>query len=124
MSSSQPAVTFGELVGLDIGERGDGRATVTLDASTPHMNGHGTVHGGAIATLCDTVMGVALAASGVKAPVTVELRVTYLAPAREGVLTAEAEVRKRGKRILVVEAEVAQDGETVALASGTFTDVS
>ena len=36
---------------------------------------------------------------------------------------ADAQVRKRGKRVIVVEAEVTQQGETVALASGTFTDV-
>jgi acyl-coenzyme A thioesterase PaaI-like protein len=47
--------------------------------------------------------------------------VTYLEPAVLGEVTATALVRKRGKRITVVEAEVSQGDDVVALALGTFT---
>lgn len=115
---------FRDHVGLSIDDASDGRASATLEVRPEHLNAHGSVHGGAIATLCDSAMGTALAASGTERPVTVDLTVTFLAPAGEGLLVAEARVRKRGKRILVVEAEVTQADETVALASATFTDAS
>ena len=112
---------FRALVGLEPGEHGDGTATVTLLADDRHLNPYGSVHGGCIATLVDSAMGGAVAAAGAEAPVTIEMKVTYLEPGRPGELRAEAKVRKRGKRITIVEAEVTQDGDLVALALATFT---
>ena len=112
---------FRELIGLEIADHGDGTAAITLTADERHLNPYGTVHGGAIATLVDVAMGGAVAAAGADAPVTIEMKVTYLEPGRPGEIRAEAKVRKRGKRITIVEAEVSQDGELVALALGTFT---
>lgn len=108
------------MVGLTCHESEDGRSRVVLDASDRHLNAGGSVHGGAIATLCDTAMGLAVAAAGVDSPVTIEMKVTYLRPGDRGKLVADAVVRKTGKRIVVVEAEVAQNDETVALATATF----
>ena len=112
---------FRELVGLEVTDHGDGEATVMLTADERHLNPYGTVHGGAIATLVDVAMGGAVAAAGADAPVTIEMKVTYLEPGRPGEIRAEAKVRKRGKRITIVEAEVTQDEDLVALALATFT---
>lgn len=112
---------FRELLGLQVGELIDGTSTVTLEAEAQHLNTYGSVHGGAIATLVDVAMGGAVAAAGADAPVTIEMKVTYLEPGRPGRLRADAKVRKRGKRITIVEAEVTQGDELVALALGTFT---
>ena len=112
---------FRELVGLDVADHGDGTAVVILSADDRHLNPYGSVHVGAIATLVDVAMGGAVAAAGAEAPVTIEMKLTYLEPGRPGELRAEAKVRKRGKRITIVEAEVTQDGDLVALALGTFT---
>ena len=114
---------FREHVGLELESAGEGKAAVRLKTGDQHLNPYGFVHGGAIATLIDTAMGAAVAFADDKdsAPVTIELKVTYLEPGKPGELVAEAAVRKRGKRITVVEAEVIQDGEHVALALGTFT---
>ncbi len=61
---------------------------------------------------------------GKQAPATIELKVTYLEPAPIGRLTATAQVRRAGKRITIVETEVAgADGEMVAHGIGTFTTV-
>ena len=38
-----------------------------------------------------------------------------------GTLVVDAQVRKRGRRITIVEAEVSQEGELVAHGIGTFT---
>ncbi|MCW2608225.1 MAG: PaaI family thioesterase [Frankiales bacterium] len=94
--------------------------TVVVDATDEHLNPHGTVHGGLIATMLDVAMGGAVAETGGESPVTVSLTVTYLEPGRPGRLEATAKVRKRGTRLLVVEGEVVQDGDVVADALATF----
>ena len=119
---------FRELVGAELSEAGDGRAAVRLRAEERHLNPGGTVHGGAISTLVDISMAEAIGttvAEGDERPVTVEVKVNYMAPGRPGAIVSEARVRKGGKRMTVVEAEVSQeeDGEVVALATGTFTIV-
>ncbi len=102
----------------------DGVGRVVVEAGDEHLNPHGTVHGGVLATMLDVAMGTAVDAAGGDSPVTVSLTVTYLAPGRPGRLEATAKVRKRGKRLLVVEGEVTQDGddgpEVVADALATF----
>ena len=54
---------------------------------------------------------------------TAQLAVTYLNPGRVGdTLTATAEVRKRGGKLVMVEGEVStQDGDQVAHGVATFT---
>ena len=125
----KPSMTtsgFQKLVGTTVTQAEDGRAVVTLDAGEDHANRHGTVHGGALATLVDSAMGAAVFSQfdGEQAPVTIEMKVTYLEPAPIGRLTATAQVRRAGKRITIVETEVAgENGDMVAHGIGTFTTV-
>jgi uncharacterized protein (TIGR00369 family) len=110
---------FRDHVGLQVSE-----GKVALEANERHLNPHGSVHGGVLATMIDVAMGSVVASdddAGV--PVTVSLTVTYLEPGRPGRLEAVARVRKRGKRLTVVEAEVTQEGDVVADALATFTTV-
>ena len=111
---------FREHVALQVEPLADGTSSVVVDAADEHLNPHGSVHGGVLATMIDVAMGAAVATTGGQAPVTVSLAVTYLEPGRPGRLEASARVRKRGKRLVVVEAEVVQDGDVVADALGTF----
>ncbi len=72
-------------------------------------------------------MGSALASTlGDEQPVTVEAKVNYLEPGQEGLIVATAEVRRKGKRFTVLEAEVFQEetGEHIAYATATFTTIS
>jgi len=112
---------LGALLGIEVVRSDDDGAVIELMADERHLNGHGTVHGGAIATLVDSAMGLAVYRDGT-APVTVEMKVTYLEPGRKGRLRAEAKVRKRGKRIMIAEVDVTDgDGDAVAHGIGTFT---
>jgi acyl-CoA thioesterase len=113
---------FRDHVGLTIVEaEGEDVVTVALDADDRHLNAHGTVHGGAIATLCDVAMGAAVF-TGDNSPVTIEMKVTYLEPVHRGRVLATARVRRRGSRVTIVEADVADDdGAAVAHAIATFT---
>lgn len=111
---------FREHVALEAVPGDEGTGHVWVEAKEDHLNPHGTVHGGVLATLIDTAMGTAVAAAGGESPVTVSLTVTYLEPGRPGRLDARARVRKRGKRLTVVEAEVVQGDDVVADALATF----
>ena len=119
---------FRELVGVELSEAEEGSAVVRMRAEDRHLNPGGTVHGGAISTLVDVSMAEALnttVAEEGERPVTVEIKVNYMAPGKPGVIASTARVRKGGKRVTVVEAEVVQgeDEEVVALATGTYTIV-
>jgi uncharacterized protein (TIGR00369 family) len=117
---------LGELLGVEVVELDGDAAEVEMTAGDQHLNAHGTVHGGAIATLVDTAMGAAVVRADTDdmAPVTIEMKVTYLEPARPGRLRASARVRRRGKRIIIAEVDVTDsDGTTVAVGIGTFTSL-
>ena len=115
-----------ELLGIDVIRTEADAAEVELVADERHLNAHGSVHGGAIATLVDTAMGAAVRREDTDdaAPVTIEMKVTYLESAQPGRLRAEASVRRRGKRIIIAEVDVtADDGTAVAHGIGTFTSI-
>ena len=119
---------FRELVGIELSEAEEGRAVVSMRPGDRHLNPGGTVHGGAISTLVDVAMADALnttLADEAERPVTVEMKVNYMAPGKPGVIVSTAQVRKGGKRVTVVEAEVVQkeDEGVVALATCTYTVV-
>ncbi len=113
------------MVGTEVSGTEEGRAVVNLRAEERHLNPNGTVHGGVVYTLVDVSMAEALKTmiEGDERPVIIEIKINYLEPGKPGTLSSTAQVRKGGKRITIVEAEVAQeeDGEVVALASGTYT---
>lgn len=112
---------FREHVGMKIEPVGEGRTHVTLQVQDQHLNPHGKVHGGVLATLADVAGAEAVAAGSESGPgITIELKITYLNPGEPGVLVADARVIKRGRRITIVETEVFQEDELVAHAIGTF----
>ncbi|GAB2669814.1 PaaI family thioesterase [Nocardia goodfellowii] len=84
----------------------------------PHLNQPaGVVHGGAIATLIDTVVVPAVASpfDAVPTMFTVDMQIRYLGAAREQDLIAEGWITKRGKSTVFCQAEVrTADGELVA----------
>ena len=50
---------YGELLGIDVVEVGDGRAGVALTADERHANFLGLVHGGAVFSLADAALAAA-----------------------------------------------------------------
>ena len=100
----------------------DGSAHLLLDAGQEHLNPAGTVHGGVLATLVDTAMGLAVRSTTGEgdAPATSQLTVAYLRAGRAGRLEVSAQVRKQGEHLLLCEADVEQDGRALAHAVATF----
>jgi acyl-CoA thioesterase len=114
---------FGWLVGLHYTERLPGRVSCMIDVQPLHYNPGRIAHGGVIFTLADSAMGAAvfsLLEPGERCS-TAELKLNYLAPVVQGVVTATATVISKRRRLAVVTAEVRDaSGELMGLAQGTF----
>jgi uncharacterized protein (TIGR00369 family) len=113
---------FKGLLGVRDQTAEDGRARLTLDATEDHLNDAGTVHGGVLATIVDMAMGHAVRSSTGESdvPATSQLTVTYLRPGDPGTLEVSARVSKQGENLTVCEADVEQDGRSLAHALATF----
>ena len=109
-------------LGVHDEEAQDGRARFAFQARHEHLNPAGTVHGGVLATLVDTAMGLAARSrtDDGEVPATSQLTIAYLTAASEGPMTVTAQVRKRGEHVLLCEADVDQDDKTVVHAVASF----
>src|SRR4051812_43106256 len=99
------------------------RPATRLQTDDRHANAGGAVHGGLLATLCDTAVGHAIRdeADGIDGAVTVSLTVDYLAPAQPGaLLEARTEVEKLGGRLAFADCSVRAEGREVVRARAVF----
>jgi acyl-CoA thioesterase len=122
VSHTEPEFPLRELLGFTI-EQGQGIARASLAVDERHINPHGTVHGAVTFALIDTAMGAATMSVVGEGNwcTTIDIHTRYLAPARSGLLTAEARVRKAGRRIVQLEAVVVDgDGRELVTATGAF----
>ena len=80
------------LLNMKIEEVKDGYARLGMNVEEKHLQSLGTVHGGAIGSLADSAGAWATVGSaGHKAvPVTIEMKINFLAPVDSGSLIAEA----------------------------------
>ena len=113
---------FAERLGVTVEDTGDGEATLGFEVRDEHLNPAGTLHGGVVATLVDTVMGQAVRTTtgDGEVPATSQLTVTYLRPGRPGRLEVRGRVRTRGQHLTICEADVEQEGKGIAHAVATF----
>ena len=101
---------------------GPGWCVCELELRPDLLNPAGVAHGAVVASLIDHTLGttvVPLIPAG-SWPATLEFKLNYLAPARDGVLSARGEVRNLTKRTAVVAIECENQGRTVAVALGTI----
>ncbi|MCP2264882.1 PaaI family thioesterase [Promicromonospora thailandica] len=111
--------------GLDIDEVEEGRVTFTCTPDESGFNPIGTIHGGVLCTLLDTVCGCAIQSvlPAGKGYTSVEIKVNYLKAVRGAgaALTAEGTVVKAGSRVGFTEAVVRDaTGAVVATATSTL----
>ena len=113
---------FSERLGVTVEDTGDGEATLGFEVRDEHLNPAGTLHGGVVATLVDTVMGQAVRTTtgDGEVPATSQLTVTYLRPGKPGRLEVRGRVRTRGEHLTICEADVEQEGKGIAHAVATF----
>lgn len=114
---------FTDLLGIEVTEIGDGRATGRLPLREELSSNPNTfiAHGGVTYSLADTIGGAAAISVAETVTPTVDMRIDYLAPATCDVLHCEAEVVRFGGNVSTVDI-VVTDGEDTALsvARGTY----
>lgn len=112
---------FGRANGITVtAARPDGTGEGVLEVGETSHNPQGTVHGGCLYTLADTVAGVAVAAACGKPCVTASGTLEFLRPATGTKVFCSASPKKLGRLLCVMQVELTgETGKTVA--TGTFT---
>ena len=114
---------FAELLDMRPGESAGGVGSAFMPVHDNHRQRAGVVQGGLIVTLADYAIYravISLLGPGQQA-VTVELKVNFIAPARDGTLTAIARVISGGRQVMVADVEVTGQGSTlIARGLGTY----
>ena len=93
---------------------------ISFNVNEMLMNPQGALHGGIMATVMDISMGHLLnKAFGNGA--TIEMKVQYLRPVREGSVTCEARFLKKGRTLSFMESRLSdQAGKLAAVATATW----
>ena len=119
---------FNHYLGIEVEKESEDGCIVSLEVKPELYNSlEGIVHGGVTFTLADVAMGHAAdpPQSGVQQCVTSEIKINYVAPATGKKLIAESKVVKRGKKLVIMQADIKkEDGELVAVALGTYARIS
>jgi uncharacterized protein (TIGR00369 family) len=101
----------------------EGAVMETAVSPNQMANPSGVLHGGVLMGLADSAMGMTVC--GLLGPgrtsTNTDLQIRFLRPTTEGRLTATARVVRKGRRTIVMEADVTDAaGKLVARASSTF----
>ena len=122
-SQFQYEAPFAALLDMRPGISADGVGTTSMIIQDKHRQAAGVVQGGIIVTLADYAFfrAVRSVLDPGKAAVTVELKLNFIAAAREGELTATARIVSGGRRIIVGDMEVTDHRQTlIARGLGTY----
>jgi uncharacterized protein (TIGR00369 family) len=120
-----PEPTLSRVLGIRCVAVSEGEVSAELMPREDLENLGGTIHGGVLAALLDTVMGAALhthLSAGQKFA-TIDLKVNYLRPLSRasGVMRGTGRVINAGRRIAYVEGEVCDSSAALAVhAVGNF----
>ena len=97
---------------------GPGHATAKMTLQPSHLNGLGTVHGGAIFTLADFAFAVACNSHGTMA-VALDVSIAFMKAATTGALVAEAREISRNFKVGLYIVDIKDDqGDLVAQFQG------
>jgi len=116
-------VHFARLLGIELESAEPGSATMTLQVREELLQNNRVVHGGAIASLIDSVTAFAVIPllKEDETATTVDLTITYVRPLTEGVVRSTAKVLRAGNRIVALSAEVFDhEGNLAATALTTY----
>lgn len=119
----EPRSPFAKLLDIHAGVSQDGVGTAFMRIQDMHRQTAGFVQGGIIVTLAD--FAFARAVHSVSQPgqrtVTLELKMNFISPAKDGELTATAKIISKGGTIVVGEIDVTGDDQAlIARGLGTF----
>lgn len=113
---------FRNLIGFKFTQCGDGTCCAELEIRNHHLHSGGVVQGGVAFTMADATMATAL--SDMLEPgqftATIELKMSYLAPLRDGVLRCESWIVQKGRRVAFMESKVSAADTLIATATASF----
>ena len=111
------------LLSMQLMEFDVGRSLLEIAVQTKHLQPFGVVHGGVFSSIIDAAAFWALFGEIPEETgmTTVDLKLNYLAPAKDGTLIARGSKIKLGKTLGLAEAEVKdQDGRVLAHGTSTL----
>lgn len=109
---------FAEYVGIELLEVKKGWAKSKMEITENHLNGIGTVHGGAIFTLADFTFAAAANSYGT-VTVAINANISFMKAARSGTLFAEAEEISINPKLGTYTVTIIDDaGELIAIFQG------
>lgn len=110
---------FYNVNGLSLDSLSENGARGSMTVTPRLTNPLGTIHGGALATLADTVAASAATTLGAEI-VTLSSTMNYLRAVSLGKIFCEARIIKSGKTVVVCDVEIS-DSDNRLIATGTFT---
>jgi len=118
----KPKAPFEKYLGMEIIEAKDGFAKVKMPYRKEFTNPYGLIHGGAIASLADTAMAVAISSKYLHSSFyTVKLEIKFKSPSNKGEIFAEAKVISKRKRFIFGRIEIKDNqNKLLAQVSATF----
>lgn len=114
---------FEEYLGMRIDEAAEGKAVLSMPFRGAHCQGAGLMHGGAVVSLADTSLAIAIKTLLPEGThfATIKMELAFHAPVRWGTLRAYATVRERSERDIMGEVElITEDGVKAATFTATF----
>lgn len=107
-----------EYLGVELVDVSEGEAVSKMQIKDEHLNGIGTVHGGAIFTLADFTFAVAANSHG-RVTVAINANISFVKAAFRGTLTASAREVSLGPKIASYTINVTDDdGDLIAIFQG------
>jgi uncharacterized protein (TIGR00369 family) len=113
---------FLEHIGAAIEDLDQGIAALSIDIRDYHLQHLGYVHGGVISSLADNTGWYAVISNlpENKTYITIEIKINYLKPAKDGKLKAIGRVLKLGKSVAFATVQLYSSDDLVAYATGTY----
>lgn len=102
-------------------ENPPGRMTLGMRVETVHTNTMGFMHGGMIATVCDSAMARATFQTLQRRTVTLRMNMEYFDPVKQGAwMEAHGRIVDHDEDVAHTECLVVVDGTTCARSTGVF----
>ena len=109
---------FAQHCGIELAEAEGGNSKALMEVRKYHLNGVGTVHGGAMFTLADFAFAAACNSHGTVA-VAINCSISYVKAVSSGTLTADARETSLGGRIATYAIDVTNEkGDLLAIFQG------
>jgi uncharacterized protein (TIGR00369 family) len=114
---------FEEYLGMRIEESAGGKATLSMPFRAVHCQGAGLMHGGAVVSLADTALAIAIKTLLPEGThfATIDMSLKFHAPVRWGVVTAVAVVKEKTENDISGEVDIlTEEGIKAATFKAVF----